>query len=916
MAIKVEYITVENLREGQSFLGGTLGPDKRVYFIANSVTTPPAQMIVYEPWTKRAWAEDTPFDFGFDDITATSTELWASSTANTIARYSMTSKIWKSYSVNMNSKQRIFEGPDGRIYVVSSRAGSSYRRVYVHIVHPVLETITSWRASTTFIYWDTPTILDSRYIICTYVAYENPVHKIDIVDQTVTSINSATDNIGVAPTRFPGKVLLGKVYGSSWMTVVDIHTKEHYNLPGIGGTWDYQRSDGIVDPGGWTMVPTTTAIRRIDPDPVNPSEERIQLDAGTGNTSRLVSTGSEVLIFLNEPQVIARIYDTEWTQPSIEVPHLTYEPNRYYMKATVRFWSEGDYSLVSTSENANVSYPDQVADKNEDITGKILSLDGSCTADGTYIVAGEGVQMGWWGSQLADKNGDFASPPSIKIDCHISTQNEWGRPVLGLRLVGDKARGEYPKEFTVNLYNQVGGLLASYTFQNDSPEFEAHLPEPVDDVWYVEIVVNKWSHPNRQVKIVEIRPKSEFVFDDTRILSATLHEEITQSMASCVIGGVPANEFTLELSNLDEYFNEDKPIGKYLSKGKHMEVKLLALNPDTQQMDEIPLGKFLTEEWDIQEEEYKVILRARDYTSQLENQTFSVAPGLTKDLHTLLQETLSVLGGCVIPDSLPNWNIVITKDMYGINKRTAVQKIVEALGGILIMDREGNLYLRPFSWLIGDPDISLTFGELYSKKNVAKDDIINKVEVNVFPEGESTKDITQTYTGFTISAGETKTFTIDIDVPYDKSGAGAASVILVGADSSTTLLGYSFPDEWTLEVKVTASVDDSFDIQVSYTATKLPRVAEDVYSQYEFGERTYTVDNPFIQHRDQAEYVAQQILDYYKVKRPFHELAWRGSPSILPGRVLQIDNVKGVVLESEFKYDPTTDHRVKIRRFE
>src|SRR5690606_39397230 len=57
--------------------------------------------------------------------------------------------------------------------------------------------------------------------------------------------------------------------------------------------------------------------------------------------------------------------------------------------------------------------------------------------------------VGWWGTQLAGTGGAFAPPyPTVTVT-HAP------RATQTLQLVGDSARGEYPVDFTIALYDEA-----------------------------------------------------------------------------------------------------------------------------------------------------------------------------------------------------------------------------------------------------------------------------------------------------------------------------------------------------------------------------------------------------------------------------------------------------------------------------
>ncbi len=119
---------------------------------------------------------------------------------------------------------------------------------------------------------------------------------------------------------------------------------------------------------------------------------------------------------------------------------------------------------VAANEEANISFLSQTADNVQEPIDKIASLDGSWVLDGTYALAPtDGVgQMGWWGSQLAGTGGVFTTTyPNLTVTF-------LSRPIIKLKVVGDSARGEYPVDFTIKLYDGSDTLLYTETVAANS----------------------------------------------------------------------------------------------------------------------------------------------------------------------------------------------------------------------------------------------------------------------------------------------------------------------------------------------------------------------------------------------------------------------------------------------------------------
>ncbi|HHV63399.1 MAG TPA: hypothetical protein GXX51_12295 [Firmicutes bacterium] len=160
--------------------------------------------------------------------------------------------------------------------------------------------------------------------------------------------------------------------------------------------------------------------------------------------------------------------------------------------------------LVDVSESAVIARPEQITDGIEEPTARYASLDGSWVLDGTYALAPspeqEGYQVGWWGETLAGADGTFSSPyPTLTLE-YLTP-----KAVATVRIVGDIARGEYPVDFILRLYDAENTLLATRQMSgNDQVVADIDIPENPTTVAKIVLEIYRWSHPGRQAKILEM----------------------------------------------------------------------------------------------------------------------------------------------------------------------------------------------------------------------------------------------------------------------------------------------------------------------------------------------------------------------------------------------------------------------------
>jgi hypothetical protein len=226
---------------------------------------------------------------------------------------------------------------------------------------------------------------------------------------------------------------------------------------------------------------------------------------------------------------------------------------------------------VEANENANVSYSMQTADSVETSGKKWASLDGTCMpGEDWWPAPGDPKrgQTGWWGSTLAGEGGAFSAPyPTLTIT-HLP------RPARSLKVVGDDMRQEYPVDFDILLYAQDNTLLKTVTVTgNTEVKWSQPLTPWVLDVAKQELVVKKWSHAGRQVKILEFFTSIQETYLPGDLVSIKLLEEREASQGSLPVGNVSANEIVLALNNEDGKFdvdNEMSPLANLLKANRRI----------------------------------------------------------------------------------------------------------------------------------------------------------------------------------------------------------------------------------------------------------------------------------------------------------------------------------------------------------
>lgn len=352
---------------------------------------------------------------------------------------------------------------------------------------------------------------------------------------------------------------------------------------------------------------------------------------------------------------------------------------------------------VSASDQGAISYPEQTADAVQDPPYKWASLDGSWVLDGTYHLIPDTpedaarYQVGWWGATLAGAGGAFSAPYPALTVTFLS------RPVHSLRVVGDSARGEYPVDFVIRLYNEGALLHEEVVTGNTEVAWARPLEEPITSVTRMELEIRRWSHEGRVVKILEFFTSVQQTYLAGDILEISLIEEREVLQNTLPVGSISANEIKIRLSNEDRRFDADNaqsPLYELLKPHRRIRAWLAAVLPDGTE-EYVPLGLFWSTEWQAEDDTVEASVVARDRLELLRKSTYQSSQVLqNQSLYDLAVLVLADAG----LDPEEYWvdpalqSITVPYAWFEpVSHREALRRIAEAGLAQVYSDRDGIL---------------------------------------------------------------------------------------------------------------------------------------------------------------------------------------------------------------------------------
>lgn len=568
--------------------------------------------------------------------------------------------------------------------------------------------------------------------------------------------------------------------------------------------------------------------------------------------------------------------------------------------------------IITANEEARISWKNQVADGIEGIPHKYASLDGTWVLDGSYHLCpdspeeAEQYQMGWWGSTLAAPGGIFSAPYPTLVMTFAA------RPVRSLKVVGDSARQEYPVDFDINLYDGADTLLyTENVIGNGVIKWEKDITG-INEVEKIELIITKWSHEGRQVKIAEFFTSIQEIYLSDDIFLINLLEEREISQGSLPIGNISSNEIDIRLYNRDRRFDGGNINSNlYQLVKKNRRIKAWLGTEVGGEIEYVPLGTFWSDDWNVPEQELYAETSARDRLELLRLSTYSNSQVLQNislyDLAVDILEDAALDNNEYFVDTELQSKIVPWAFFESKSHKAALKDVAEAAVGQCYVDRDGVIRVEGPSFiqntLIMEQDfLQAQFSaenEYINAYGISKDDYFSKrqptntggmanyivVDTQPLQPAAAVEEVYRSNNPISINAGEVKTLTVF----YNSTPVIEAITSLEGHGIDTIITNTTYY-AWgaNIEVTNTGAISDTYTIVITGKILKVLNkeraLAKDDDSIYENGKITYTFPgNHLVQTLDMAQDIADRLLASFKDPRRDTSLDWRGNPALVLG---------------------------------
>lgn len=234
--------------------------------------------------------------------------------------------------------------------------------------------------------------------------------------------------------------------------------------------------------------------------------------------------------------------------------------------------------------------------------------------DGSYVVAGADSEVGWWPKGMPDGTS-YDSGATLSVS--FSQRN-----LYGFSLSFDTL--DYLSAFSVHFIGASNSTIRVLDVENNtSSKYE--ISDVIEDVIGIEIQFITTSRPNRPAILLELGIVSSITYEDRDLINLSLLEELSYEDSLEKLGGVSANELTVNFSNEDRSFyfnNPESRIAGYIKKNRKVRAWLGVDMPDSDSTIWSPIGTFWTYSWDVPVGSLVAKMTAFDTIGLLGTQTY------------------------------------------------------------------------------------------------------------------------------------------------------------------------------------------------------------------------------------------------------------------------------------------------------
>lgn len=343
--------------------------------------------------------------------------------------------------------------------------------------------------------------------------------------------------------------------------------------------------------------------------------------------------------------------------------------------------------------------------------------------DGTFelLPTSNYGEQGFISTELSNNLCVFENAPKITINF----DEVFTGTIPGITIVWSEIYNEYATEFSIIAYGP-NTFKQYYTQWNTSVKSVVELD--FENYTKIEIVVSKWSLPNRRARIKYLTIGIEQTYTKSDIIDYSHYMFVDPLSAS-----LPKTEIKMNVKNIDGEYNPDNPngIAKYMLQRQMLRARYGYKINDT--IEWIKGGTFYLSEWDFPQNGITASFTARDcfeymsevYTGSLTGSLYDIAERAL--LQANIPLTASGENRWTIDSSLQNiYPPTITNESMLISD--VLQYCANAACCVLYQDRNGILRIEKLSQ--GSTDYEINRFNSYENSELSLTKQLKSVNIN------------------------------------------------------------------------------------------------------------------------------------------------------------------------------------------
>jgi hypothetical protein len=530
----------------------------------------------------------------------------------------------------------------------------------------------------------------------------------------------------------------------------------------------------------------------------------------------------------------------------------------------------------------------EVINRKDQTTAKVAVLDGTWHLGEDHLLD-TAYELGWWTQSVASGN-EFVEPyPTL----HIYTDP---RPLNKVQITGDTAKGEYPVDFTVKVLYQGEVLYTVNATDNAQVSWEQNIPlqDKVDEIVFE---IHKWSVPNTRAKIVEAMKviNSEIInLDNDHIYSIDIVQERQPLTAVIPIGNISMSSMQAKV-NVPQIDINTLTSRKLIVPYVGLEI--------SDGIEWLTLGEYITVDYGVNRD--TLVIKAFDKIFNLTQSITTPQVMQNTNLWNVARAMLHLAGFTdeefYIDYALQDITIpyVFFND---VNIFQVLKWIAEAGFAVVFTDNQGRIQVRRYdNWQNADVEIT---SDHYTAKRETLNGRFQYNHIEVAYQSYTVGDLTTVYEGnYTIPAHGT----LHLSVKYTTAPAIDCEASVEGGTVQITEETY-YSDRAEITLKntgdTTANIILTIEGKPIQEAENGIVVAEDEDSVVNSGRFIYSVSgNPLIQTYDQAQALAQSMLEIATKPQYQVQIDWIGNPALEIGDRVIIDGEYYGIIRRQAKFD-------------